>query len=163
MEFWKTILRTPDYEISSLGRVRNATTHRILKARLRKNGYMEIALRDETKKQHHLRISRLIGLTFLGGPPFPGAIVAHKDGTRTNDTVCNLYWTTQKQNHADREAHGRAPKGSRNGSAVLDEASVQQIRQLLAEGARQSALADIFGVCGSTINHIKTRKSWSHI
>jgi hypothetical protein len=163
MEIWKVIPSAPCYEASSFGRIRNSRTFHVLSARLRKDGYRDVGLREGQETRLWRKVSQLVGEAFLGPRPFIGAVVAHEDGTRSNDRVENLHWKTQKENHADRERHGRAPKGSRNGSAVLREDDVRRIKALLRLGATQKSLSEQYGVCPSTICHINIKKTWSHI
>jgi hypothetical protein len=163
MELWKTIPIAPCYQASSLGRIRNAVTGAVMSPHKRKDGYRHIGLREGQPKRLWRKVSQLVGEAFHGERPFPGAVIAHRDGTRDNDVPNNLYWTTQKQNHADREAHGRAPKGTRNGSAKLSEKEVLRVRELAAKGVRHSDIADIFGIASSMVSHIKTRKNWRHL
>jgi len=163
MEIWKTIPLAPRYQASSLGRIRNSTTGKILTAKKRKDGYLHLGLREGQPKRLWRKVSQLVGEAFHGERPFPKAVIAHRDGTRDNDTPENLYWTTHKQNHADRETHGRAPKGVKNGCAKLSEKDVLRIREMSSKGVRQNDIADIFGIASSMVSHIKTRRNWRHL
>lgn len=162
MEEWRVIPTADRYEASSVGRVRNSGSGLILKQKMLKDGYWGICLYPIPGQKIYPKTHQVIALAFLGPAPFPRAVVAHKDGTRTNNAPDNLYWATFKQNHADRERHGRAPKGSRNGAARLNEASVERIRALLSRGAVQARIAEQFDVCTATISHINTGKYWRH-
>ncbi|WP_425602843.1 HNH endonuclease [Hoeflea algicola] len=161
-EIWHPIPCAPTVHVSSLGRFRNTETGNLLAPRLRKDGYLHLAIRYGGER-FHKKAHQYVAAAFLGPKPFEGAQVAHADGTRTNNTPENLRWVTCKENHADREKHGRAPKGARNGRSRLRDSEVLRIRELLSAGLTQNDIADQFNVCASTISHINTRKYWSHL
>ena len=93
-EKWKRVVDFPTYEISNLGRVRNATG-KILKPQKNKtNGYYQIMLHNSTTGQkvklHY--IHRLVATYFLP-PPLDGQTqINHKNGDRQNNTASNLQW-----------------------------------------------------------------------
>lgn len=111
-EIWKDIKDYEGlYQVSNLGRVRsldriviysngNEVRHkgRILKAKIRKDGYSQVRL-SKNDKQKDFQIHRLVALHFVDGY-FEGAVVDHiiplKDGG-TNEAI-NLRWCTQKEN-----------------------------------------------------------------
>ncbi len=84
------------YQISNLGRIRNEKTKRILKKRLRTDGYEEIRLQIHSRKTSH-SVHRLVAQAFIPNPnDFPQ--VNHKDKNRANNRVENLEWATQSMN-----------------------------------------------------------------
>jgi hypothetical protein len=163
MEEWRPIPIAPCYAASSLGRIKVIETGQIMKPWKRKDGYFQICLRRGQPKNLYRKVSQLICMAFHGPAPFAKAVSAHKDGTRDNDIPDNLYWATHKQNHADRETHQRAPKGSRNGRAALREDDIGNIREMLRGGLSIELIADTYGVCKATISHINTGRNWSHV
>ena len=163
MEVWKTIPIAPEYQASSKGRIRNAETGHILTCKLRLDGYHHVGLRKGQPKRLWRKVSQLVCEAFNGARPFPEAVAAHRDGTRSNDTPENLYWATQKENHADRERHGRAPKGVRNGAHVLTDAQVLAIKAALQKGVAQKELAEQYGMSSGAISNINTGKNWRHL
>ena len=97
MERWIEIADFPNYEVSSLGRVRNRDSGVILKTYLNKqNGYETVRLwdggRHVTKTIH-----RLVADTFYDGD-HSGHEVNHIDGDKTNNFVGNLEWCTSSEN-----------------------------------------------------------------
>ena len=58
---------------------------------------------------------------------------------------------------------GRQPKGEGNAKAVLTDADVRQIRQMLASGMPQPKIAAQFNVHTSQISRISTGNRWSHV
>ena len=57
------------------------------------SGYRRICLDGK-----HLSAHRLLAFTFLGDPPFPNAVVNHKNGDKGDNALCNLEWMTYSQN-----------------------------------------------------------------
>lgn len=95
-EIWKDIDGFPNYQVSSLGRVKNKTYGRLLKPFLVSKGYYSVALyRDNVS--HFCYIHRLVGDAFLDKCDGK-TVINHKDGVRTNNIVDNLEWCTQSEN-----------------------------------------------------------------
>lgn len=112
MEEWKSLgfMGFPDYEVSSLGRVRSFK----VRGNYRKNykgekqiyilkgskqatsGYVEITLSQNGKKRQ-FQIHRLVALAFIPNPK-KYKYVNHKDETRHNNKASNLEWCTCQYN-----------------------------------------------------------------
>ena len=58
---------------------------------------------------------------------------------------------------------GFGSRGERSPGAKLTDEDVLEIKRLLLRGFKQQVIADLFGVKIQTINHISTRKRWSHV
>lgn len=93
-ENWKSIKRFPSFEVSSYGRVQNATTHKEKKRWMDQEGYMRVWF---AKPSYGTRVDELVALAFLGEPPTPDHIIDHFDQRRQNNRVYNLRWATRKQ------------------------------------------------------------------
>ena len=100
MEEWKTIKDYPDYEVSSLGRVRSLYYRKktktpnlqILKLSIGNHGYPVVNLKQKVHCVH-----RLVAEAFLPNPDnLP--CVDHKDRDRTNNHISNLHWVTFSEN-----------------------------------------------------------------
>ena len=75
-EIWKSINGFNNYEISSLGRVRNITTGKVLKPILNGYGYYKVILYNN--KAYTRFIHRLVAENFISNPEnYP--CVNHKD------------------------------------------------------------------------------------
>ncbi|MDT2738042.1 HNH endonuclease [Enterococcus pseudoavium] len=96
MEMWKRITDYPNYEVSSLGNIRNSRG-KIMKQRVTRRNYKEIGLRNGTDKQKFFLIHRLVAKYFLEEIESK-AYVNHKDGDTHNNNVNNLEWVTQSEN-----------------------------------------------------------------
>ena len=92
IEIWRPVIGYENYEISSLGRIRNVITGKVLKPLKGKNGYLHIDL-----KSKHCYIHRLVAEAFIPNPDnLP--LINHKDENPLNNCVDNLEWCTHKYN-----------------------------------------------------------------
>ena len=90
---WRTIKNFPNYEISNMGQVRNKI--KILKPRNNGNGYLQVALYNETKKYFY--IHRLVAIHFL--PNWNNYEECdHKNNNRSDNRYCNIRWINRSNN-----------------------------------------------------------------
>jgi hypothetical protein len=109
------------------------------------------------------RVNRVVALTFLGEPPFQGAIVRHLNGVPTDDRVENLAWGTHSENQMDRFTHGTDCRGEKAWNAILTTDTVHEVRRLAATGMAHALIAPMFGVNRRTVGHVVTGDRWSHV
>ena len=165
---WRTVPGYPAYEVSVDGLVRRCQgfrcrrAYRVLVPFVRPNGYAQILLYQGGKRRR-FGVHQLVALAFLGPKPSPQHEVAHLDGQRLNNHVSNLAWLLPIENDAHKDLHGTRLRGSQIHSAKLVEAQVVLIRQALAVGIRQCALAQTYGVSDSTVSLIARGKTWRHV
>lgn len=98
-EIWKQSSLAPEYEVSSLGRVRHKDAKRVRKPISSSNGYLYISIRDTSMKYgvKDLSIHRLVAQEFLPNPHnLPQ--VNHIDGNKGNNAVNNLEWCSVSHN-----------------------------------------------------------------
>lgn len=92
MTEWKLIDEFPDYEVSTLGEVRNRTTMQVLR-QVKSGGYMQVIIEGKYRRYVH----RLVAAAFIPNDDnLPQ--VNHKDENKTNNNVDNLEWCTPKYN-----------------------------------------------------------------
>lgn len=107
------------YDVSDMGRVRNARTGRILRpATVSRQGHQQVKL-SKLGKPYDRLVSRLVLEAFVGPCP-PGGQARHVfDPNARNNALSNLMWGTQADNERDKKRHG---------SVVLrrDEVNVQR-------------------------------------
>ena len=98
-EIWKLIVEYKNYQVSCLGRVRNATTELTLTPGIDR-GYCRVALRKEGKPWR-VAIHRLVATAFIINPQQKNTI-DHIDGNRSNNVVENLRWVSMSENNRNR-------------------------------------------------------------
>lgn len=162
-EIWEVIKDFPKYEVSTLGRVRNCKTGRVLKAGISSGtGYLVCGLcvdgKATTKAVH-----RLVAETFIPNMDNKNQ-VNHKDGNKLNNNVNNLEWCTSKHNlrHA-RDTGLNNNSGEQHFLSKLTKEQVDFIREKYIPRDKEYsgvALARKFGVSQQTISDIINNKNW---
>lgn len=93
-EDWRTVEGFPNYEISSLGQIRNVSTRTILRpARNPQNGRLYVFLPG----RRTLYLHKAVAAAFLPPQP-PGHELDHNDGNKRNNRATNLEWVTHAEN-----------------------------------------------------------------
>ncbi|BAN59663.1 HNH endonuclease [Bacillus phage phiNIT1] len=165
------------YAVSTLGRVKNANTGRILKPYTTPLGYHQVSLCSNSQCKNY-RVHRLVALVFIPNPDNKRE-VNHKDTNKQNNCISNLEWSTSSENHKHAYAHGlmkppvkkrtkpvkkTKPKPKGRNRAELTEQDVIEIRKLAATGEyTHEKLSTMFGVHRRTISYIIQRKTWADV
>lgn len=162
-EIWKPYIYT--YEISNLGRLRNAKTNKILKANKVGRGYLGICVSLGSRNNYKMiRIHRAVAESFI---PNPNNLpqVNHIDGNKLNNRVDNLEWCDSKYNtiHAISLGLKTFLKREDNPHSKLTEKDVDFILKYYKPrdpnyGTR--GLARKFGVHHETIRRVLNKKTW---
>ncbi len=154
IEEWRQVAGWPGYFVSSFGRVRGP--RKLLGLKPRRKGYVDVTLRCEGDRLN-VGVHSLVAQEFLG--PRPQHLeVDHKDGDKSNNRVDNLEYVTSAENHARAVTLGLKAKGESHGRARLNAWQVRIVRR--CEGLPQQAIADVFGVSRSCIQHVREERSW---
>ena len=85
-----------NYEISTIGRVRNIKTNRVLKCYDKPNEYKRVTLTINGIGKTFC-VHRLVAEIFIPNP-LQKTTVNHKDGNKQNANVSNLEWCTLSEN-----------------------------------------------------------------
>lgn len=156
-EGWAPIPSTGGvYFASDKGRIRKGQS--ILACFYDSKGYRWVALFLGSGRSARA-IHRLVSEAFRGPCP-PGMQVNHRDGAKTNNRLPNLEYVTPRQNREHALKHGLAPVGDECGYSRLTADNVRVVRDMLARGVTQTAVAAAFGVATVTIGNIARGKSW---
>jgi len=157
--------------VSSLGRVRrvracnNAHAGQLLRISRDSKGYPKVGLCRGGRTRTH-QLHRLVGLAFLGSPPFIDSVIAHWDGDPTNNAVTNLRWATRVENEADKRRHGRVhwrPQRTGRKRSRLDAWVVKRMRRRVAAGASITEVALQEGVHRNTARYAVYGLTWSRV
>ena len=97
-EQWKTISKSPNYLISTLGRVRNKRTLRLLNQSFQKSGNAIVCLSDGGRIKTY-SVNRLMLEAFKPCEGSDSMSVLYKDGIKGNNTIENLEWGEQKMTY----------------------------------------------------------------
>ena len=92
----KIIDDCPNYSIDENGVIINNFTGKIIKPHTDINGYQRIGLRVKGK-QKKFYIHRLVAGAFIENPKNKET-VNHKNGVKSDNSVVNLEWMTNKEN-----------------------------------------------------------------
>ena len=84
------------YEVSSLGRLRNIRTGKILRSKELRGGYVVDILCDNNRRKT-VRRHRLVAEAFIPNPDNKPEI-NHKNGNKADNAISNLEWATHREN-----------------------------------------------------------------
>jgi hypothetical protein len=155
------------YVISESGRVFSIKRKKELKPHLTENGYHRICLYSLTRKKGKSHnVHRLVLQSFTKSD-FPDKDAAHKDGTRLNNHIDNLYWATPIENGRDKVIHGRNRPGEQNHRAKITEDEVRLLIKMHRENANypnvRKILARAFGLSKDHVQNIINGRFWNHV
>ena len=155
-ERWRRAVGADSYEVSDLGRVRQARGGRILRQHKSSYGYQQVHL-NLGHRWIMKRVHRLVTGAFLG-PLRAGYETNHKDGRKENNALSNLEHVTGTENQHHAYVNGLKPRGERHGCCRLTE---HQVRAILASSRNNCDLGRFYGVSDSAIASVKKRRSWA--
>lgn len=100
-EEWRPVVGAPDYEVSSLGRVRSLKFGkvRVLRPCVNAYGYHNYTLSVD-KRPMYTTAHVLVMAAFVGPRP-AGLVIRHLDDDKDNNTLGNLRYGTQLENLID--------------------------------------------------------------
>lgn len=161
-ERWLAIPSAPEYQVSSLGRVRSFKWGypKILRYDRNESGYMRVKIHAAGSA----RIRYVHGLVleaFVGQRPAGMEVCHFPDPNPENCRLANLRYGTSLDNSDDRRRHGTIVRGSKHHKAKTTYFCVTLMRWLNAEhGVSKVALADWFGLKASAVGYAVRGDSW---
>jgi hypothetical protein len=97
-ERWRSVSGFINYQVSNVGRVRNANTGRILKPGVTPQGYRFVTSINQDGKKT-VTVHELVANEFIEKTVTDAKLcVDHIDHNRTNNQITNLRWSTYSQN-----------------------------------------------------------------
>lgn len=154
MESWQKVVGWPEYEVSSLGRVRRTGTGTVRKTQINRGGYEQVHL-SRGGRARVFRVHTLVLEAFVQLRP-TGQEADHLDGNRANNILPNLRWQMRYAN--------RAHIGSAHGNAKVTERDIRMIRKLYAAGRyTQEGLAVQYNLHQTNVSLIVRGLAWRHV
>ena len=182
-EVWKTIPQFPNYEASTLGRIRSKARQekasytnphtgevsvyirkrnsKILKTSPRKIYWM-VTLYKNDDLAYQRYVHRLIARTFLGKPPNGKNHVLHEDDDGHNNCVGNLRWGSHKDNMEDMSNKQRR-SGEKHCNATVTNETVARIDEYLFAGFSCAFIAKKFDTTLNVVKNISRGLTWTHV
>lgn len=108
-EFWKTT--EGPYEVSNRGRVRNAKSGKLLRARRDADGYLLVTL--WLPKKADRKVHRLVLAAFRGACTKDQPEADHINGKRDDNRLENLRWASRSVNRRNLHCPARGASGTR--------------------------------------------------
>ena len=162
-EVWKPIILDDiqeRYAVSNFGKVIDLKNQKYMIWHDNGAGYMNVGLQGPNSKVRVRYVHRLVALAFLENPDkLPQ--VGHRDHTRANNFVDNLYWTTPKQNTADGIREGKINAKKRPNTKKLTKAQICEIALLHSQGKGVHEIAIMLDFPRTTISSVfNGRSNW---
>jgi HNH endonuclease/NUMOD4 motif len=138
-EKWRPVVGFDGYDVSNMGRVQSRRftagefAPRVLTPSSLPSGYLRVFLRGG-RRRVPCYVHRLVLEAFVGPPPCESADGTHQNDNPSDNRLANLAWETKPKNRG-----------------VLSVEAVANIRQRVAAGERQVALAREYGVTKASI------------
>lgn len=150
------------YYVYSIGKVWSIRRGIFLKPDIDKDGYRIVRLGKNGKAY---KVHRLVLRVFDGPAPANKPIARHLDGDPSNNSLHNLKWGTNEANWRDRKKHGRtnSSKGEKNGTALLTNDEVREIRSLKIKRGTIPKLAKRYRVRPYVIADVVNGRTYSSV
>lgn len=160
-EMWHNILGFPGYWVNKKGDILGREGKKLSLSKTVK-GYPQIMLKTKQIKKG-FRIHRLVAEYFVyNDNPEVKNQVNHIDGNKENNSVENLEWCSNKENHEHKMKNNLnvVLKGSEHHNSVLTEDDVINI---FKSEEPYIELMKKYNVSKSTISSIKCGRNWNHL
>ena len=95
-EEWKSISGYMNYEVSSIGRIRNISTGKLLTPYSDSSGHLKVGIYNEQNRKKYL-VHKLVAQEFVNNPDNK-TYVDHVEHNRQNNCINNLRWCSKSEN-----------------------------------------------------------------
>ena len=149
------------YQVSNLGRIRNAHRNNRVLSQSTSTGYAHVSL-NKNGVQKSFLVHRLVAKAFIPNIDNKPE-VNHLDGNKLNNHSTNLEWVTAQENQIHSVIIGLKKTGESAANNKLSQDDVASIRREYKPNTRGcgcKALAKKYGVNGGTIWNIVNNKYW---
>ena len=155
-EEWKAVVRL-GVDVSSLGRVRNSKTGRVLSQSSNGTGYGYLRLHSPAtgKKEY---VARAVCEGFLGKAK-AGQEADHRDKDTSNNRIGNLRWLSKDANLTNRAI----ARGEQHSNARLTDSDVRRLRHGDLAEVSFTRAGKALGVSRQTVRDARSGKLWSHV
>lgn len=160
-EAWKVVPGFSGYSASTLGRIRDDLTGRVLRQSVASHGYRQVGLRIEEGRRS-LPVHQLVAAAWLGHCP-PGLEVDHVNGDVRDNAARNLAYVTHKENMRRAAARGQLARGDRLPQTKLTPEAVRAIRATPKRRGSLTGLARRYGVSTRAVAQVLERRSWDWV
>lgn len=130
MTEWRGISGYPNYEISSLGEVKNTHRGTVVRPVLTRKGYERVGLWKNNKGKIE-SVHKLVMEAFVGACP-KGLQINHKNGVKTDNRLSNLEYVTQSENMLHAYNSGLNKKRKRAIQLTLSGEKVKTFESLIS-------------------------------
>lgn len=169
-EEWRAISEAPNYEVSSLGRVRSLYRFtvssngrvsrrygRLLRPALLKSGYFQVVIRGDNNKPMARCVHVLVARAFIGEPESEKMQVNHKNLNKQDNTPGNLEYMTQLENLQHYHRSRRLRMGLSD--SVLTDENIREIRFIYNTGRfTQNEIGKAYGIASGYVSIICSGK-----
>lgn len=124
-----------------------------------RQGYLAVAV-SGSEGRRDIDVHRLVLMAYVPPhKPLEELQTNHKDLNKQNNHISNLEWCTSSENLL----HSRANQEYAPSSGQFTDNQVKEICELLSEGMGASAVARRLGYARMRVQHIKARRTYTHI
>lgn len=147
-----------EYKININGEVLSLLRNIVLKPFKRRHGYKAVKLKGKTFSVH-----RLVAEAFIPNPDSKPC-VNHKNGIKTDNSIENLEWVTQRENMKHSFIIGKqCNKGESHPRAKITLKQSVEIKELIKEGGMfQTEIAKKYNISPHLVSKIKKGKLWNY-
>ena len=101
VEEWRDISGYSNYQVSTIGRVMNVKSGRVLKTTTHRGGYHQLTLSLNSNCTTY-EVHRLVGLAFIPNPMNKPSVDHIDSNAKLNNTIENLRWATRTEQEANK-------------------------------------------------------------